>query len=231
MGAVGIRCDSKTGVIRFLGNEYWSPWLHAHVGEKVVARFDPADLRAGLHLYALDGGYLGLAECKVAAGFFDLEEARNHSAARRKWMKAEKAAAEAARKFKLAEIGDYLDSARGDDTAPDPKAKVVKPVFKKAAPTQQAPQASPEDEAAHAALVADFAAHKAQRPVPDTENDASLERYLRALELEARLADGEDVRRDDQRWLSSYQNSPEYRAHRGMHESFGDRYLKGGQTQ
>lgn len=95
MGAEGLRGATGSGLLNFLGNEYWAPWMTAIAGERVIARFDPADLWGGLHVYSAENAYLGHAPCKQKAGFFDLEEARTHSKARRSWLNAEKAALEA----------------------------------------------------------------------------------------------------------------------------------------
>ena len=45
MGAEGLRPNARTAQIRFMGNGYFSEWMHDIAGQKVVARFDPADLR------------------------------------------------------------------------------------------------------------------------------------------------------------------------------------------
>ena len=218
MGAEGLKADARSGLLRFEGNEYWSAWMHGIAGQKVVARFDPADYRAGLHVYALDGAYLGHAECKLAAGFFDLEEARNHAAARRKWVKAEKAAAEAHRKLKVAEIGDYLDAGKAGKPAPAPAAKVVRPaIFDQAPKPKPAKKIDPDFAAARAALVANFSEAKATRP-QKSENAQARERYRSAKELEARIAAGEAVTRDQERWLEGYRTMPEYKAHKALEE-------------
>ncbi len=217
MGAEGVRGDTRTGLVRFMGNEYWSPWMHQVAGQKLVARFDPADLRAGLHIYTLKSEYLGLADCKLAAGFFDLEEARNHASARRKWMKAEKEAAEAQRKFKLAEIGDFLDAAKRPMPEVAQEALVVRPAVFDRKP-KPAPIRSDADTEAQEALIADFAAAKAQRPAK--EEDAR-DRFKRALELEARLEANEPVSRDQERWLTGYRTTPEYSAQMDLLKQFG----------
>ena len=215
MGAEGIRADRTTGLIRFMANEYWAEWMHRIAGERVIARFDPADLWAGLHLYALDGRYLGEAACRAKAGFFDVAEGRAHAQARRAWVNAEKAAAAAHKRFKAAELGQMLDAAAPPPSEPV-AAKVVAPLFgKRPAPK---PAADPAAEAAHEALIADFGQARAARAVPE---DEGLERFRAALELEARLAEGEAVRPEQQRWLTGYQGQPEYLAYRQMMETHG----------
>lgn len=218
MGAEGLRADAKTGVVRFHNNEFYSEWMIGIAGEKIVARFDPADFRQGLHIYALDGRYLGHADMRIAAGFFDLEEARDHAAARRRWIKAEREAAEAARKLRVAELGDYLDAARSTD-APRaaPETQVVRPAVFDRKPRPAVPVEAPEVAAARTALVADFAARKAQEA---PKEDDARSRFAWAIEINARLEAGEPVSRDDERKLISYRNTPEYRAQKLLAEAF-----------
>lgn len=223
MGAEGVRADSRTGLVRFMGNEYWAEWLHEVAGQKLVARFDPADLRGGLHLYALSGEYLGLAGCREAGGFFDIEEAREHAAARRAWIKAEKQAAVAARRFDAAQLGTWLDGVAAAAPSAEPiEARVVRPVFDK--PARPAPVARPlsaEEQDERAAFVADFGEHAARAAAANIDKDDARARFARALEMEARLADAEPLTRDQERWLEGYRTTPEYAAHKAVQADFG----------
>jgi hypothetical protein len=65
--------------VQLLGNRYWSEFLSETAGQRVVARFDPQDLHAGLHIYTGDGRYLGFAECVELVGFDDTEKARERA--------------------------------------------------------------------------------------------------------------------------------------------------------
>ena len=225
MGAEGLRPNARTAQIRFMGNGYFSEWMHDIAGQKVVARFDPADLRAGLHLYSLGGKYLGHAECRVAAGFFDIEEARNHNKARSDLIKAEKIAAEKARRFSAAELGTFLDRAAAENppAAPDVAAKVVKlagPLPRVPRPQPKAAELSPDERAEREAFVADFGAAKAAADARAPKDDARV-RFAQAMEMEARLADGEPLTRDQERWLEGYRQTPEYAAHKAVMDDLG----------
>ncbi|MGK7661139.1 MULTISPECIES: transposase domain-containing protein [unclassified Marinovum] len=221
MGAEGVKADSRNGLVRFMGNEYHAEWMYEIAGQKVVARFDPADLRAPLHVYALDGRYLGEAECRVAAGFFDLDEARQHNAARKKWVKAEKEAAAAARTYRARELGQFLDGLQRREPAPAPEGKVVRmtPLTRGPKPAPKHHPMSAEDKVQRAAFVADFGARKAEREAQAPEDDARA-RFARAMEMEVRLEAGEPLTNDQQRWLEGYRQTPEYRAHKAVKESF-----------
>jgi len=220
MGAEGLRADRHTGQVKFYGNDFWADWMHEIAGEKVVARFDPADFRQGLHIYGINGGYLGHAEMQSAKGFFDLDEARLHASARRKFMSAEKAAAEAARNLRVAELGDYLDaSGRGKEPTPAPEAQVVRPaIFDRKPKHKVQPAQSPEAVAAHATFVTNFVERKAKQA---PNRDDAETRYARAKEIEARLTAKEPVTRDDERWFIGYRNEPEFKARERLASRFG----------
>lgn len=220
MGAEGLRAATGSGIVKFLGNEYWAPWMASIAGQRVIARFDPADLFGGLHVYGADNAYLGHAPCREKSGFFDIEEARAHSKARRAWMNAEKAALEAHRKMRAADVAALLADAALPKAEPV-EAKVVRPVFGKAAAPVAAPALSPEVERAQAEIIADLAAHRSQAKAPDADRER-IERFRRALQMRGRLEAGETVPAEDQRWLIAYAETPEYASMQMLHEDFGD---------
>lgn len=220
MGAEGLKADAKTGEIRFQKNRYWSAWMHEIAGDRVVARFDPEDFRKGLHVYALNGSYLGHAEAIEMTGFFDVEEARMHAKARKDWQRKEREALEAHRKMRVTDISGHMNRASGaHKTATSVVAKIVKPLFKPAAKPAQKTKDSPGLEAAKAALVADLGARKNTSPNP---KDDARGRFRRALDIEARIKGRKTVSRDDERWLARYKTQPEYRSQLRLYEDFGD---------
>lgn len=228
LGAEGLRADAKSGMIRFQGNEFWEPWLTEFAGARVVIRFDPADLWSGIHVYAQDGAYLGHAECRLKVGFFDMDEARIHARARSAWLKAQKAEVEAHRTLTALELGMTIDGTF-TELPSKPEAKVVKPVFgKPAVPAALArPSGSPPIDAGtferiEAGVVASLdAARAGKAPAPVVEETAR-DRFRRALDIERRIEAGDPVTRDQERWLSVFQNTSEYRAERHAWENFGD---------
>ncbi|WP_286173782.1 Mu transposase C-terminal domain-containing protein [Rhodobacter sp. NTK016B] len=227
MGAEGLKADARNGRLRFMGNEYWSDWMHEIAGQKVVLRFDPADLHAPVHVYAADNRYLGAAECHQKAGFLSVEEARSHNRARKDWMKAEKKALEAHRKLSARELGALLDETAPGEVMPAPEAKVVRMVQPHAkAPSPQSrdlsPDLSPEVKAAQAALVVEFSAAKTVAPASD---ETAKDRFGRALALERAIEAGGAITDEQSRWLRVYQSTPEYRAERMLWSDFGDAYF------
>ena len=226
LGAEGLRADAKSGMVRFQGNEFWEPWLTEFAGHRVVIRFDPADLWSGVHIYAQDGAYLGHADCRLKVGFFDMDEARIHARARGAWLKAQKAEVEAHRTLSAMQLGMTID-AMSTAPAPKPEAKVVRAQFGKPLPDAPArPSGSPPIdqstfERIQAGVVANLDAARAGKPAPAAEETAR-DRFKRALDIERKLESGEPVTRDQERWLSVFQNTSEYRSERLIWDDFGD---------
>ncbi|MFN4191849.1 MAG: transposase domain-containing protein [Tabrizicola sp.] len=226
LGAEGLRADTRDGKIRFQRNEFWEPWLSEFAGQRVVIRFDPADLWSGIHVYSQDGAYLGHAGCRSKIGFFDMDEARLHARARAAWLKAEKATLEAHRTWSALDLGTTLDGIPAEP-ARKPEARIVRAEFGK--PTQKPstrPSGSPPIDKdtfdrIEAGVVASLDAARAGKP-RGAADETARERFRRALEIERKLAAGETVTRDQERWLSVFRNTSEYRSERVLWDDFGD---------
>lgn len=125
--AEALHVNGRDGTVEIEGNRYWSDLLLPFRGQKVVARFDPAALHEALHVYRMDGGYLGAAECQSAAGFADMEAARTHGRARRAWMRASREMLAAERTMTLDQVAALLPDAPAPAAPPEPR--VVRPIF------------------------------------------------------------------------------------------------------
>lgn len=112
------------GSIQLMGNRYWSEFLVSHRGQKLAVRFDPQRLQADLHVYRLDGAYLGAAACVEKVGFADADAARTHAQARSAFSKAQKAMAKAEATLTPAQLAALLPEA--DEPPPAPASKVVR---------------------------------------------------------------------------------------------------------
>jgi putative transposase len=228
LGAEGIRADRNTGAVWFQGNEYWAEWMQPLAGERVIVRFDPTALWDGVHVYGADNAYLGHAPARQKIGFFDIDEGRAHARARAAHLKAQKAALEAERKFTATQLGQTLDdlAEQADGALPKPEAKVVRPTFGKGRVTPARVARAPEERAdvsnEQAAIVADLAARRAG---PAQTEETSRETFRRALDLERQIEAGETITREQERWLSAYQNSAEYQSERQLWTDFGDAYF------
>lgn len=218
MGAQGLNCHSRTGRVKFMGNEYYAPWMTEYAGKRILVRFDNAALWDGLHIYTTENEYLGHAPCRNNSGFFDMEEGKVHEKARKAYTKAVREQLKAHRKYTAVQMGRDLD-ALAPEGMPSLEAKVVRPIFgKQGRGVEPTPPMSDAERLAEAAIVADLSARRVER-APEEEPRA---RFKRALELERQIAAGESATRDQQRWLMSYQKTPEYQAERMLFEDHGD---------
>lgn len=117
----------KDGHIRILKNVYWCEQLPAHHGKKVVVRFDPDELLKPVHIYSLDGAYIGEASCSIAE-FDNAQAATDYTRANNQYRKHARGLMDAERKK------DAIKSAqiRPNVTPIDrPKAGIIAPLFER----------------------------------------------------------------------------------------------------
>jgi len=145
LAAECIKADAKTGEFNLMDNRYWSEFLIDHRGTSLVVRFDPQNMHAGAHVYRLDGAYLGFAECKVAAGFNNIDDANEHNRKRKRMMRATREALEIERSMSIDEVAKLLPKL---EEPPPPETKVVRPFFGNlaVAPVAQADPDEMDDE-------------------------------------------------------------------------------------
>lgn len=214
LGAQGIRAKVGNGEITFMQNRYWSEWMYQIAGQKVVARFDPEALDAGLHVYALDGQYLGHAAELGRGEFLNVEDARELARKRAQHTRTVKDTAKAAKELDAAEIAARLKNAGRDLPVERPVAEVVQ--IAKAHP--RAPKANTrvlsadeiEKQGIRDAQVTRLRDRMA-KPAGDGL-DRPDERFKRAMELEDIQTEGRHPLTQAQAdWLSEYQLSTEYR--------------------
>jgi transposase InsO family protein len=124
LAAEAVSTAKVDGSIEIMGNRYWAEFLGNHRQQKLAIRFDPQALHADLHVYRLDGAYLGAAPCVAAVGFADAEAAREHARARGSHRKATRALLDAERKMTPAQLAALLPEA--DAPTPPPETKVVR---------------------------------------------------------------------------------------------------------
>ena len=214
MGAEGLRAHRDSGQLSFMGNRYHAPWMVAIRERRVTARFDRDDLWAGLHVYGLDGAYLGFAPCIAKVGFFDAAGARVERKLKRDWLAASKAELAAARRLTAADVAAELAALPGTAEEAPPAATVIRPVFDGGARARPA-----EAPAEGPAEVADLVARLQAREAPVGEGRAA---FARAREILARLDGGGAVTDAQAAWARSYATTPEFRAWAALVEDFGE---------
>jgi len=222
MGQEVKKAHSGHGRITLHRASYWSEWMTEYAGERLVCRFDPEDLNAGLEVYALDGRYLGFAGTQEQTEFFNLAAAQEQAAKERRRKRLAKAALEAERPVDVTHVAAELRKLASPEL-PVIESKVVElvqqsrgPLINRALPQ---PDMSGDDPEREAALVLKFRRDQAADApaVPDTE----AARWRRAKEIEARLESEAPVGSAEAQWLYGYQQTSEYRTHERMAARFG----------
>lgn len=84
----------KAGQASFGQNRYWNDALTAYMGQKVTARFDPADMHSGIYVETLQGESICFAEATNKGGFKDSAAAKQQARDSGHFKKHVKAAAE-----------------------------------------------------------------------------------------------------------------------------------------
>lgn len=125
MAAENVRTDRRSGAIRLLDNRYWDECLHDHIGQAVTVRFDPDNLHEEVHVYRLDGSFIGSAECIEAAGFGNSADARTQAQKFKRFKRATKEAAEIEQSMSLDE---YVRMLPDVEDAPKPETKLIRMV-------------------------------------------------------------------------------------------------------
>nr|WP_294917355.1 transposase domain-containing protein [uncultured Neokomagataea sp.] len=127
MPAESITISKRDGVIEIEGNRYWADFLNQYPGEKVVVRLDPENLQQDVHVYRMDGTYLGAAECREKIGFADKAAAQRHARAYKAYSNAAKAQREAAVRLSQDELARvFADLPTHEETPLE--AKIVRPL-------------------------------------------------------------------------------------------------------
>ncbi|MQT14416.1 transposase domain-containing protein [Segnochrobactrum spirostomi] len=121
---VTVRTDAS---VHLEGNRYWHEKLTDHVGHKVIIRFDPDDLHAGVHVYRLDGAHIVEAPVVEAVGFADTAASREHARARKSWLRAQKELLASQRRLSIDDLAAMLPAVEAAE--PPPAPAVIRPVF------------------------------------------------------------------------------------------------------
>lgn len=209
-GSVTLDAGALVGQGR---NRYYSGALLEWAGHGIVVRFDPQSLHGEVYCYHPDGRYIDAAVCIENAGFGDADAGREHSRARRSFMKAAKEQAAAEQRMDALETARYLPVTPESEV---PHATVIRPVF------EPPPRTPHQDPCAKAQAQATLAAARAQ-PAPVAELVPPPEKYRRWLALDARIrAAGDDLSAFtewEKYWHQSYPNCAEYRTQKLMYDN------------
>ncbi|MGB0914188.1 MAG: transposase domain-containing protein, partial [Phaeobacter italicus] len=216
MGQEVRKLHRTHGQLTLYKNGYWADWMNEYAGQTVALRFDPENLHAGLYVYALDGVFLGQAECRQKTGFFNLVGAKDHARLQRQRKAAEKALLKTMRPVSVDDLAAEMDAVQSPAPTPTPlvEAKVVeitpararKPLIERQVPI---PETGADDRLT--VFQADFSKPKSKHSTPA---ETAADRFWRALDIEQRSEAGEPISQDDADFLTRMQRLPEYRAQR-----------------
>ena len=76
LAAEGVTARKPDGRIELFDNRFWCEALAERVGERLIVRFDPQNLSAGVALYTLDNRYIAEAGRLDDIGFNSVDDAR-----------------------------------------------------------------------------------------------------------------------------------------------------------
>lgn len=224
MGQEVRKLHQSHGELTIHGNRYWADWMNEHAGEKIVARFDPENLHAGVFIYSLAGAFLGPAECREKVGFFDLVGAKLHARAKRQRRAAEKKLLETLRPMSVGDLAAEMDSLPQAETALV-EAKVVELAparIRKPMIERPLPQPDTADEERLNVFTANFSR---PRPVQVQPEESAADRFWRALDIERRSDAGEWVSEEEAEFWARMQRLPEYQAQRTLFDRFGEQAI------
>lgn len=122
-----LRVNRTTGEVALYGNRYYSPFLSEHHGARVIARFDPEALHQSVHIYGLDGRYLGEAAIWEDAGYDAVSGAKRTAKLVSDSKQAAKALVEAHRRLDAAEVAAQ-QRVIGGAAVDLPEPQVIRPV-------------------------------------------------------------------------------------------------------
>lgn len=221
MGQEVRKLQKHHGAFKLFDNSYWSDWMNEYVGQKVVARFDPEDLHAGLFIYSLAGEFLGPAECRKKVGFFDLVGAKTAARLKRQRRAAEKKLLDlhrpvsidqfAAELRAMPQVENTLVEAKVVELAP---ARIRKPVMDRALPV---PDTTDEDRLN--VFVTNFSK---PAEIAAAVEESAADRFRRMLDIERRSEAGEYVTEAEAEEWARMQRLPEFQAMRTMFARFGE---------
>jgi putative transposase len=210
MGQQVMTLHKTHGRLMLFKNGYHADWMSEIAGQKIIARFDPEDLHAGVYIYALDGSYLGYADCQQKVAFFNLAGAQAGAKRDAQRRRVERQLLVEYRTVSVDQVAAEIDEIRRPEPLPM-EAKVVEMVQRARGPLIERPvptvTVNAAAEAQHTALVVAIEARKAKAP---TGPATARERFRWALELERAIERGEAVTAEQAQRLQGYQTTPEY---------------------
>lgn len=194
-------------------NRYHAEALFEFTGKKVVIRFDPDQLHSAVHFYTIDGRYIAEGYCIDATGFGDTLAARQHSRARKQFIKSTKEAAKAEEKMDAIEVAAFLPES-DIPTLPEPGAiRMLQPQHHR----REAPVARALTDEERAIQQEMFNNPAPVQRLPET----ARQKYMRWVQLDERVRTGISINDEERHWHKTYQTTAEFMAEHEVAIEFG----------
>jgi putative transposase len=148
LASEGITARAPDGAIWLYGNRFWAPFMNALIGRKLTVRFNPEAIQDGILVFDKSGDLLGDAPCISKVGFNDKQAAKDHSAARKKYMRSAAELEKATLRFSLEDlVGMKPPALPEEERSP---SNIPRLVTRGNAALQARPMASEEEEQSEA---------------------------------------------------------------------------------
>lgn len=215
-----VRASARDGAITLdagrapgMANRYWCAALTDYAGELLVARFDPAQLHRGVHVYTVDGRYLAFADCHAPAGFNDQAAARNHNRARRQFVRAQREMLEAQRRMDVSDVARMVSEAAPQAHVTTLQPRVIRPLRDPMERPAPKPNLTPEQQAEISRFRDEAPIPLRRKLGPGEEARANFEAWLA---IDQRKANAEQLSAEDLQLWESYQKTWEYQSQLDM---------------
>lgn len=224
LAAEQLRTNKVDGSIRIFDNVYWSEPLKDFVGAPVVVRFDPNDLKRGVHVYTDDERYICEAECQQAVGFNDVAAAQERRRESNRIRRAARDQLEASVRIEALDALQQLPRSAKPELPTPAATQLANPrMFERPpelAPTVYDSHVVDEGDAAIARLDA-VRVTRENQVLADSELDELHWRRYWALKDSA-----DPISETDAAWMRSYAATPQFKSRMLLEEDFGWRAAK-----
>ena len=221
MGQETGKLNKDNGQLQLFKNFYHSDWMSERAGKKIVARFDPEDLHSGVHIYELDGSYLGFAECRQKVGFFNVTGAKEVERRKHRIKRAQKELLKAHRPLSVQDIAADR-TARAATQSELVEAKVVTGIFSNKPVTVPRHQVTSDPVVLEARQAFEQRVKDKKKSDPKPKAVGRFQpastprgRFQDAKDIIAKSDAGKRIGSGEADWLRSYIELPEYR---GFHK-------------
>lgn len=217
-----VRANARSGELRLKAgqgpmgkNRFWAPELMEHSGEELIVYFDPENIAGNpVSVYSMDGRFICSANHLGDVAFNDTAAAREWAKNKSRHMKANKLVAAAEVRMSELEVAAMYPAQDAPPLIPQPG--IVAPNFgQKRVVVTRGHQVDVEQ--ASAASVAMLSERREPSPGEMSPGD----RFAHWGEVNARIAQGEQLPESLKQWHAHYPSTSEFETFRDMYADLG----------